>query len=75
MRNIKSLILILFLMTGTLTMSCNNKEDMSKSNLNNQTVNQVKSDSLAPCITDCLMSLPYQDVSTEEEKHLVLMRE
>ena len=75
MRNIKSLIIILFLMAGTFTMSCNNKEDISKSNFNNQTVSQAKSDSLSPCIHDCLMSLPYQDISSEEENHLVLMRE
>jgi hypothetical protein len=32
-------------------------------------------DSLAPCITACLMSLPKEDLSRQEAEHLKLMRE
>lgn len=38
-------------------------------------VNSIKPDSLAPCITECLMSLDYEEISLEEKAHLLLMRE
>jgi hypothetical protein len=75
MRKLKSISLGLFFMAGMISMSCGNKDDMSNMNDTNQTGGHKKSDSLAPCIHDCLMSLPYEDVSQEEEGHLTLMRE
>lgn len=76
MKKIKNISLGLLIMAGMITISCENKDALSNINTAEQTDNSIKSDdSLAPCIHDCLMSLPYQDVSAEEEDHLVLMRE
>ena len=75
MIKIKNLFTGLVFMAAIFSYSCDNKEDVNNQDLKPQSNSVQKSDSLAPCITDCLMSLPYEDVSTEEEAHLVLMRE
>ena len=69
-----SIYLFFIFLSGFLAYSCENKEELTA--IETQAERTIrKADSLAPCITDCLMSLPYETISQEEESHLVLMRE
>ena len=76
MKTISSTFISILILMTIFALGCENKEDVT-SNVASSDAQQGKdkSDSLAPCITDCLMSLPYEDISPEEEAHLVLMRE
>lgn len=76
MKTISSTFISILILMTIFALGCENKEDVT-SNVASSDAQQGKdkSDSLAPCITDCLMSLPYEDISPEEEAHLILMRE
>ncbi len=66
----------ILILVSLIAYSCENKNDITNTGGDDKIENaKNKSDSLAPCITNCLMSLPYEDVSPEEEAHLVMMRE
>ena len=68
---------IAFLAGASLfTIACENIDSPeNKESANMLESETMKDDSLAACITDCILSLPYEDVSPEEEAHMTYMRE
>jgi len=68
--------LLTFLFMTVFAWSCEDDAQIPENKAENPGVaNSIKTDSLAPCITECLVSLDYQEISPEEEAHLILMRE
>lgn len=72
----KAIYLITFLLITVFAWSCEDKEQTLESKAENPDITaSLKTDSLAPCISECLMSLQNEEISPEEEAHLIMMRE
>lgn len=76
MKKQKSILVPLLLLGTMVACSGESNEDTEQHVITDSNVSfDQKADSLATCITDCLMSLQYEDISAEEEAHLLMMRE
>lgn len=76
MKTIRNYFIALLAGASLFTVACENIDSPENQKPANMLESEnMKDDSLAPCITDCILSLPYEDVSPAEEAHLTYMRE